>query len=1156
MNERPGAQRLHSRGVGDDGACLAGLDGDGVAIVLHRLRPSLVDDVRCRRRLERRIDFQRRLGDGAGVEPIVRVQLVGEAPGVVVRSTLRTLASVPRGGPLLEPLLALVRGVAAAHAEGIVHGALSPTTVCVDESGGWRASFLDVRTGAWRAPLPSWPAQNDLLASGDVMALGALIIERGLGDDGLMAWQSGTPVEALPWPPTLGGEVGLLAAELTASEPADRPFLADVVPTLERLVQRRAVSPTIRAEPASSPHPTVVEGQGSPASPMGEPRRRVGRFTLVEQLGAGAMGQVWRAIDGDSGDVVAVKLIGRELAASARALRRFRKEARLLAELQHPGIARAIEAGEADDGTLYLATELVVGKPLSALIRERGALPEAEALDIVTDLVAALADVHGNGIVHRDIKPDNIMFLDDHTVASSRVKLIDFGVARHVDEAGSLAMTRQGAILGTPLYMAPEQARGEPVDARSDLYAVGSTLFELLMGKAPFFGHGVTQVLAMQIEAPAPNVRDLRGDVSFEVGEVVARCLEKNPADRFPDARALLQALSTLRPPVKGAPATTSSAPSSTRYVSTFELRATPGQLWPFVSNTDRLNKAVGLAAAIEDVVIDGGDVVRRGRSRQVGFPMAWQEHPFEWVFEQRLGVLREYSEGPLRWMRSTVELTPTTTGTRLVHTIELEPRGVVGRVGAGVEIGMRLRGALERTYGRIDALLSGRPGDRVVVDPFEAPPRLGVDVEARFALLERQAVGAGGAPAAIEALGTFLREAPAQEVARIRPIALARRLGLAEDSVVDGCLYAAAVGLVTPLWDILCPSCRVPSSMEASLKALREHGRCEVCNLAFALDLAGSIELVFQVHRALRTADAATYCISSPAHTPHVMVQIRLAPGEVRALSIGLPEGQYRLACRPGTLSTSLRVRAGAPLTAATFSVSGLAAPPGGGPWLLPAGRQGITITNDTDRSQLVRVERSTPRDDVLTAARMLSSSLFRRLLPAQVLAEGTLMRVSAVTLLVVVPRIDKPTLEDLYGFYRAVDEVIAGQGGTVVRLHGDGVLTSFHDPIAAVRAATALSSTLPLPVAAAIHRVSAGAVTLNERLDYFGRGVQDLLRIIERATPGELLVSAAVSREVAGLIELPGAERDEFDVDSETVPLRMPGSASAPTSTPPASP
>jgi eukaryotic-like serine/threonine-protein kinase len=1141
MDGRRQRLRLISYGVGDDGACATGVDLNDVAIVVHRLAGSVLTDSGRRRRLGRRLEFQQRCGHGPGVEPIHRLDLESEHPTIVVRSTLRTLASAPPGAAFLEPLLGLVRGLAAAHAEGIVHGRLAPTHICVDDDGAWRASYLDLQTGAFRAPRAPWPLPTAPQVSDDAFALGALIVERVLGEAGLAAFVAGTPAETLPWPPGVDGELVLLAADLGASEPADRPFVSDVVPVLERIVRRRADAVTMPREASSSVATVVEREEGSDPAAA---RRRVGRFSLVEPLGAGAMGQVWRAIDDDSGAVVAVKLIGRDLALSTRALRRFRKEARLLGELQHPGIARAIDAGEADDGTLYLATELVAGRSLATVVRERGPLPEAEVVAIAIDLVRALVDVHDNGIVHRDIKPDNIMLVGDDA-APSRVKLIDFGVARHVDEAGSLAMTRQGAILGSPLYMAPEQARGEPVDARSDLYAVGSTLFELLLGKAPFAGHGVTRVLAMQTETPAPKVRDLRSDVSFAVGEIVGRLLEKAPADRYPDARALLRDLTALQ----AKPTVGSSAPASTtstRYVVALDLQATPARLWPHVSNTDRLNKAIGLVAAIEDVIIDGDDVKRTGRSRQVGFPIAWEEHPFEWVFEQRLGVLRDYSEGPLRWMRSTVELTPTSTGTRLIHTIELEPRGVIGRIGAGVEIGMRMRAALERTYARIDALVSGRSAAGGGGDPFEGPPRLAIDVESRFSVLERQAVKSGAQPVVIEALGSFLREAPAQDIARIRPLALARRLRLDEDAVVEGCLHAAAVGLLVPLWDILCPSCRVPSSMEASLRALREHGRCDVCNLAFALDLAASIELVFRVHPSLRAADTATYCISSPAHTPHVLVQLRLEPGEVRTVEPALPPGLYRLTCRPQASQTALRIREGAPTTTAAFALSSLAAPAGGGPWLLPTGRQPLTLTNDSDRNQLVRVERSTPRDDVLTAARMLSSSLFRRLLPDQVLAEGTLMRVSAVTLLVVVPRVDRPSLEDLYGFYRAVDEVIAGHGGTVVRLHGDGVLASFHDPVSAVRTAMSLSTKLPLPVAAAIHRAPAGAVSLNERLDYFGRGVQELLRIVERATAGELLISAAVGRDVEGLVDMPGAEIDDLaDLDDDTVQMRMPVSA-----------
>jgi serine/threonine protein kinase len=255
----------------------------------------------------------------------------------------------------------------------------------------------------------------------------------------------------------------------------------------------------------------------------------------------GTMGQVWRAVDDDSGEEVAVKLIGRDLAPSPRARRRFRKEARLLSELQHPGVARAIESGELDDGTLFLATELARGRSLGSVLKERGPLPEAEAVALIVDLARALAEVHEAGIVHRDIKPENIIVVDDDP--TTRVKLIDFGVARHLHEEGSLAMTRQGAVLGSPLYMPPEQARGDAVDGRSDLYALGTTLYEMLIGRAPFAGHGIAQVLAMQIEAPAPRVRGLRQELGEEIDDIVARLLEKDPAARYADARALLEAL-------------------------------------------------------------------------------------------------------------------------------------------------------------------------------------------------------------------------------------------------------------------------------------------------------------------------------------------------------------------------------------------------------------------------------------------------------------------------------------------------------------------------------------------------------------------------------------------------------------------------------------
>jgi len=1152
--------RLRGIGAGADGVALVGVDGGDSPVLVHRLRSEVGTDPVRRRRLDRRLAFEQAAAASQtpGFERLRAVDLaripaiivVDNSPQATLAALLPALRAAPDRGLLI--LNRLASALALCHAEGIAHGALSPWSVGVLADDTVRLSVLGLQTGAMPPADPRWLHQfggGEPSIADDARAFGGLCALVACDDDDAYAWMGGAQVSSTSRAPTGLALVLDVARDLLDLEPAWRPAMADVAERLRGLHallvavpgggadqvpatskpprdDAAGTSPTV-AMPARPPlvesaSTQIMEGDAdvpSDVDTLPVRRRRIGRFLLLEPIGAGAMGQVWRATDDDTGDTVAVKLIGKGVAPTQKARQRFQKEARLLSELRHPGIARFLAAGELSD-TLYLVTELVEGTSLKDVVRDRGPYTEPEAIAVIADLTRALIDVHDNGIVHRDIKPDNVMVVEGAARTGSRVKLIDFGVARHLDEAGSLAMTREGAVLGTPLYMSPEQARGDAVDARSDVYAVGVTLFEMLVGEAPFAGRGLAQVLAMQIEQVPPRVNDLRPDASAEVAAVVARCLEKKPGDRYPDARALL---ADLLPLIGQGPTTTGAPPPNPavrRYVFTFSLSSSPAALWPFVSNTERVNKVIGVAVVEESVAVVDEDVTRLGRSKQVGFAMAWREHPYEWVFERRLGVLREYDEGPLRWLRSTIELIPDGTGTRLVQTIEVEPRGFIGKAAAAIEIGLRTRRGLEKAYERIDALLGGRLGAAVGVDAFEASATLAPDVDARLSRLEQQAVKQGASARAIDAIGSFVRLASAQELARLRPIAMARRFSLPEAVFVDACYHAASVGMLRPLWDLLCPSCRVPSSIEETLKALRTHGRCEVCNLEFSLDLASSIELVFQVHPGLRAADAATYCISSPAHTPHVLAQLRVPVGERAILDVGLPEGHYQLASRTARWTMPFRVRAGAPLSRWDVALGDDHLPPlaaGRSPQNreLPSGRQELVVHNDLDRAHLVRVERVTPRDDVLTASRALSSSLFKRLFPGEVLAEGALVRVAAVTMLIVEPghRGGRLAIEDLYGLYRAIDEIVAGHAGSVVRLHGDGVLAVFDNPAAAVRAALAIGlSPMGAGLRAAVHRASAGAVTLNERLDYFGACVSEVIELVARARPGELLVSDAI--------------------------------------------
>ncbi|MDP2340532.1 MAG: protein kinase [Deltaproteobacteria bacterium] len=1166
------ARSLRSVGAGSDGAAFLGEDEHGRPCTVHRVRADVAADPHRRRKLQRRLAFH----DQATKEGIrgllaVRGVALDQNPGVIViEQTARSLVDEPclegsSRGPdfarAVRLLHELARTLSLAHTEGIVHGALSPRSVRVrgpaiaspmaappdlsksaDVDDGVALSFLGLRTMPEGQP----DALTRLLQPGDMeeprsvddaFAFGGLIAFVVLGDAGARAMVDIDPRTAATTAlARTDHPLMMLARDLLDPEPAWRPTLADCARRLA------ALSDTLGA---TAPAPLQPVALAPDADDDHDNPLRIGRFRLVAELGQGAMGKVYRGIDEDSGAVVAVKLLQKQGPPSPKALLRFRKEARLLAELHNPGIARYLDAGE-EGGVLYLVTELVEGQNLSSIVKAKGPFPEREAVAMVVDLLRALVDVHDNGIVHRDLKPENLILVDLSASASSsattgagargtQVKLIDFGVARHFDESESLAMTREGTVLGTPLYMAPEQARGGVVDARSDIYAVGTTLFELLIGRAPFAGKGIAVVLALQLEQVPPKAAELRPDVSDDVSRIIARCLEKDPELRYQDARELLSALLPLveAPPetVAQHPKTPKGAkPKSSRqsWTFTWDLVSHPSAVWPYVSNTERLSKAIGMGAVNEGVVLDGDDVTRMGRTRQAGFALEWKENPFEWVFERRLGVLREYSEGPMRWYSSTVDLAPHEvqgkTGTRLVHHIELEPRGLLGRAAASVEVGIRTRRALDRTYQRIDDLLQGRLGDAVVKDAFEEIPGLPADKEARMAWLEKQTVAQGADPPTLARLGDWMRQAPAQDVGRIRPIAVARKLGLDENAVINACYHAAGTGLIVPLWDLLCPTCRVPASIQETLKALKDHAHCEACNFDFALDLATSIELVFKLHPSLRDADTHTYCISSPAHTPHVMAQVRLAPNTTFVVDVDLPEGSYQLAGRRLGFSASFRVNEKASSTRWQIKLS-----KGPGPddaRAFAVGRQELALVNDTGREQLVRIERTTPRGDVLTAARALSSPLFKRLFPGEVLAPGAMVRVAAVTMLLAevrgrvvdgVSNGEEQSFEKLYALYRAVEHKVVECGGTVVKLQGEGVLAVFDEPAAAVRCAAALPAVLrPLATTAtvrcAVHRGAAGAVSLNEHVDYFGRVVHEVLNLAQRAHVGELLLSDAV--------------------------------------------
>ena len=298
--------------------------------------------------------------------------------------------------------------------------------------------------------------------------------------------------------------------------------------------------------------PTPASGGGGSAARVEAGNVFGERYRVLSLLGAGGMGQVFRVEDATSGQALALKVLRPLDADDIDRVRRFQREIQILTRIRHPAVLHILDWGDSAAG-LYFVTELVDGEDLKVALRRRGAWPAAEAAALGATLAEALAAAHAQGVVHRDVKPNNVMIARDGSV-----RLLDFGLARGagIDLA---TLTRTGTILGTPGYMSPEQFDAHGVDERSDLYSLGVVLFEVLTGRLPFTGQTpIAVALAHKTETP-PLPRALRPGIPAWLERVVLRCLEKDPARRFASASELAAELRRAR---QGHPPRTRPLPS------------------------------------------------------------------------------------------------------------------------------------------------------------------------------------------------------------------------------------------------------------------------------------------------------------------------------------------------------------------------------------------------------------------------------------------------------------------------------------------------------------------------------------------------------------------------------------------------------------------
>jgi len=878
---------------------------------------------------------------------------------------------------------------------------------------------------------------------------------------------------------------------------------------------------------------TIHEGPPPDAGPVDAPD--VPGYQCLRVIGRGGMGVVWEAIELRLERRVALKVQAQESDDVAA----MWAEAKLAAHVNDAGVVTVLDVGRTLDGRAYYTMELVEGTDLAAVLRD-GKLAHAEAVRIASEIAQAVAAAHDKGIVHRDLKPRNVM-IDK----KSRARVLDFGLAlRHA------AVPTPQTFAGSPPYMAPEQVRTQHVGPEADVYGIGVMLYEMLAGRRPFDARDQSALL-YSILFDAPPALSTLAAVPSELEAVVMRCLAKEPSERFATAHALADALVALREgaappeqarprkprpsgvvpklakttPMKLAKPTRDQAQRVFRW--SWSFSSSPEALWPHVANTDCFNEAAGLGPMEVELGRESPETMARlGHASALGLEMRWREYPFEWIKNREHTVFRWYREGPLEALWNRVELRPRADGgTDLSHEIAVIPRGVLGRVATFVEIGQRLRRAMDRVYRHVDEVVaSGAP-----VDPYDARHEPTAAQRVRVEVGHAKLLEAGFLKATVDRLAEMLLSAPARKLARLRPFALARELGTTREGALDLMLHAAHIGLLEIAWDLVCPTCMVAHDSRHHLEEVTSHGECAVCETEYDHDLGTSVELVMRPHPDVRATKMETFCAGSPARRSHVIVQLVLDPGEARSITVPLPQGEYTAAAFGVATTANVAVSpVGFGRTAEILiedqSITARPAVLGDG------GDVVLTFVNDTSDERSVRIEKRAAFADSVPATVALTHPTFRDFFASELLSYGQLLGVSHLYFLAVdasdrgalfVDRGDAAACASLRAFEEAFEHAVREEGGS--RLPGtlETMVAAFPSGSRALRASLALVEG-DLPVRAAIHGGRCLALTREARIEYFGETLHRTLWLASAAEPKSLVLSqvAAADRDLASVL------------------------------------
>jgi len=446
----------------------------------------------------------------------------------------------------------ICKGLEAAHSEGVVHRDLKPQNIMVDAAGRvWVMDFglarsMDLvgitRTGALMGTpdymSPEQARAQKVDARSDLFSLGIIFYEILTGvlpfrADTMMATLLKRVQEKAPPPNTLDASIPQRLSEIVMrclEVDAGRRYqsAADILNDLGGDTPSNAS--VVQAAPV------LMEAVG-PGSTFGP------RYTIESLIGEGGMGKVYKARDNELDRTVALKLVRRELAGDPNSMQRFKQELQLASRISHRNILRIHDLGDVG-GVKFISMMFVEGKDLHDVIQQCGRLPAARLIHIARQLAAALDAAHAEGVVHRDLKPRNVL-ID----ANDQVYVSDFGLAKSLESESATTMTRAGEVLGTPRYMSPEQAESKPADHRSDIYSFGVILFEMATGEAPFSADSSVQVMFQHVTQKPRDPRSINPELPEFLAGIILKCLEKDPANRYQEAREILADLDAAHPP-------------------------------------------------------------------------------------------------------------------------------------------------------------------------------------------------------------------------------------------------------------------------------------------------------------------------------------------------------------------------------------------------------------------------------------------------------------------------------------------------------------------------------------------------------------------------------------------------------------------------------